>query len=102
VVDVLADELDGRLRAELLLFGHVEIINEYDALLANRRSVSSLSSFIQFSINSVLRLIGRSLRRKSKANILISLRQSRSQQFLQIQAFSRSCRARTHHEIVVG
>ena len=44
VVDPLTQQLDGRLRAVLLLGRHVEVVDERDALLAERRPVHTLAT----------------------------------------------------------
>lgn len=58
VVQELAQQLNGRLGAILLFLGHVQVVHEYDVLLANGCPVHSPPDFLQLQIYSVLGLIG--------------------------------------------
>ncbi len=71
VVHVLSDQLNWRLCSVLLLFGHVEIVHEDDALFTDGRSVDTFSEFVQFSVDCVLCLVAAGLGTKHHSNILI-------------------------------
>lgn len=47
VVQELAEQLNRRLGTILLLFGHVQIIHEYDVFLANGSSIHSSPDFLK-------------------------------------------------------
>lgn len=64
VVQVLSEQLDGRLRAVLLLDGHVHVVDEYHAHLARRRPVHAAFAFDQFGRDHFLREIRRRLSRE--------------------------------------
>lgn len=50
----LPKDLNGRLRAIGLSFGHVHIIHMNDKLLTSGRAIDSLATFFEFTINHVL------------------------------------------------
>mmetsp|Transcript_24992 Transcript_24992/g.71841 ORF Transcript_24992/g.71841 Transcript_24992/m.71841 type:complete len:543 (-) Transcript_24992:316-1944(-) len=58
VIMPLPDELDGRLRPIVLLQGHVQVVDEQQAALAERRPIGALSPFVHLAIDDVLRLVG--------------------------------------------
>ena len=62
VIHILAQNLDGRLRAIRLLGGHVEVVDKGDALFADRRSVHAFATLVEFGFDDVLRLLRRCLR----------------------------------------
>mmetsp|Transcript_8240 Transcript_8240/g.18063 ORF Transcript_8240/g.18063 Transcript_8240/m.18063 type:complete len:649 (-) Transcript_8240:407-2353(-) len=62
VVEPLAQDLDGRLRAVLLLHGHIDVVHEDDELLARRGPVHALAALLRLRVDQVLRLVGRRLR----------------------------------------
>lgn len=64
VVQVLSQQLDGRLRAVQLFDGHVHVVDEYHAHLARRRSVHAAFAFDQFGRDHFLREIRRRLSRE--------------------------------------
>ena len=55
MVHVLAQQLNGWLSSILLHLRHVEVINQYDLLLAYGRSIHALAPLLQLAINDVLR-----------------------------------------------
>ena len=62
VIHKLTEELDGRLRAVLLQLGHVQIVDEDDGALADRRSEDTLTSLVELRVDDVLNLVGVCLR----------------------------------------
>ncbi len=73
MIKILSDKLNWRLGTICLLFRHVQVINEYNALLTDWWAVVTLSSFFHFTVNGILGLIGSSLSRKDQTNVLISI-----------------------------
>ena len=69
VVQVLAEELDGGLRAVLLEQGHVDVINEHDKLLANGRAPhlrARALAGLELREDQILRLVGARAGRESE------------------------------------
>ena len=60
MIQILPQYFDSRLCEILLFLRHVQIVNENHTFLANRWSIMSSSSFIQFAVYSILSLVGRS------------------------------------------
>jgi hypothetical protein len=71
VVHVLSQDLDRGLGAVSLLLGHVQVINEDDALLAHGGSVIPSSPLVHLGIDGVLGLIGRGLGREGNGDVLV-------------------------------
>mmetsp|Transcript_47924 Transcript_47924/g.133604 ORF Transcript_47924/g.133604 Transcript_47924/m.133604 type:complete len:407 (+) Transcript_47924:768-1988(+) len=68
VVHPLPQDLDRRLRAILLLGRHVQIIDEDDAGLVQRRAENPLTTLVELAVDDVLRRVRRGLRRKVDAD----------------------------------
>ena len=56
VVEPELDELERRLRAELVLRRHVEVVHEADHLLAAHRHVHALRALLHAALDDVLHL----------------------------------------------
>lgn len=56
VVHPLADQLDGRLCPVLFQCWHVQIVNEKDCVLSERRGVHPLPSLVQFAVDQILKI----------------------------------------------
>ena len=58
VVHELSNKLERWLGTICLLFGHVQIIDKYNAFFTNRRTIVTFSSFLHLTVYSILGLIG--------------------------------------------
>eukprot|EP00961_Rhodomonas_salina_P295118 3935159-Rhodomonas_salina.1 len=58
----LAEDFDRRLRAVLLTFRHVEVVDKDGVALPDRRAVEPFVSLVEFPIEKVLRLVRGCLR----------------------------------------
>ncbi len=88
MIQILPDDLNRWLCAIRFLLRHVEIINENNAFLSNRRSIVPLSPLFHLAVHSVLRLIGACLCRKHQTDVLISVRKPSSKQLRVVQRLS--------------
>ena len=68
LTEILPKNFDCRLSPILLLLGHVQIVDENYALLADVGPKVRLPSLLQFTVNHVLSLVGTSLSRECNGN----------------------------------
>ena len=66
LVEVLPQQLYGRLGSVLLLGRHVKVVDKQDAMLLRLRTVLSLTNLVQLAVDDILSLHGRSLGGESK------------------------------------
>lgn len=97
MISVLAKKFNGGLTSKFFLFGHIEIINKYDTLLANGWSIDSFPSFSHLTIDRVLSLIGSCLRTEGERNILKVLIHLSTKQLKEIYTFTCTCRTWRHY-----
>lgn len=73
MIQELAQKLNGWLGPIFLFFRHVKIIDENNIFFSDGGSENSSSYFLQFKVDGVLGLVGRSLSTKCNGNVLINL-----------------------------
>lgn len=61
VVHVLTEDLERRNGTPLLLFRHIEIVDEQNELLTNWRSVDTFAPLVEATIKLILSLVGAGL-----------------------------------------
>eukprot|EP00964_Phaeocystis_antarctica_P055483 scaffold32640_cov63-Phaeocystis_antarctica.AAC.1 len=97
VVHPLAQQLDGRLRAVLLEHGHVEVVDEDDALLAKGRAEDALPPLVELAVDDALRDGARGLRRVVEEDALVDLDVEREQPVAREQRLARARVAADEH-----
>ena len=71
LVEHLTQDLDGRLSSVLLYFGHVQIVDEDNNLVAETGSENTVSSLVELAIDDVLNLVAMGLCRETDLNRLV-------------------------------
>lgn len=100
VVQVLSDELQGWLGPKGLFLGHVEVVDEDDALLANGRTIVSLPPLLHLGVDRVLSLVGPRLGRKSQRNVLVGVSEPGGQQFGAVERLASPGGAESQHMVI--
>ena len=100
VVHPLAQDLNGRLRAVRFERGHVEIIDEDDGALADRRAEDALLALIELGVDDVLRLVAVRLRREVDEDARPFLCIEREDELLHVGRLARAGRAHEEHRLI--
>ena len=96
-----AQQLNRRLRKELLSHRHVEVVYEQHVLRARGRPIGTSRALVHFSVNDILRHVRGRLRRERERERHELLRHVTAEQVVQIHRLARASRAREEHELAV-